>query len=193
MGLLTQKQGNIKLTPRHRCSSASVYLPIQELWSEFPISSTPFYPPHFKSPPLRVAVTWLSGSWPKSAAPRASQSDVSLLCHGEPFSFLNRKTCMQLTGTQPPPKSHPEKNEEARGKKGVHQPLPCHGVGIKLPSATHPPLLSAAAEASCQTPPNQKTFVLRYKKQWLTAAHVVSSVVNLSSARYCLHMATRPS
>lgn len=67
----------------------------------------------------------------------------------------------------------------------------CCQVGIKLPSAAHPPLLTAAAEASCQTPAHWKTFVLRYKTQWLTAAHVVSSVVNLSSAWYCLHMATR--
>lgn len=37
-----------------------------------------------------------------------------------------------------------------------------------------------------------KIFESCYGKQWLTAAHVVSSVVNLSSVLYCLHMATRP-
>lgn len=66
-------------------------------------------------------------------------------------------------------------------------------AGIKLPSAAHPPLLTAAAETSCQMSANQKTFVLHYKNQWLTAAHVVFSVVNLSSAQYCLRMATRSS
>lgn len=39
---------------------------------------------------------------------------------------------------------------------------------------------------------NRETFVLHYKNQWLTAAHAVSSVVNLSSVLYCLHRATRP-
>lgn len=37
-----------------------------------------------------------------------------------------------------------------------------------------------------------KTFVSCYRNQWLTAAPVVSSVVNLSSMLYCLHMTTRP-
>lgn len=36
-----------------------------------------------------------------------------------------------------------------------------------------------------------KTFVSHYKNRCLTAAHGVSSVVNLSLVRYCLHMATR--
>lgn len=36
---------------------------------------------------------------------------------------------MQLTGTQLLLKSHAEGEEEARRRKGVHQPLPRHGVG----------------------------------------------------------------
>ena len=35
------------------------------------------------------------------------------------------------------------------------------------------------------------TFVSHYRKEDETAAHVVSSAVNLSSAQHCLHMATR--
>lgn len=71
-------------------------------------------------------------------------------------------------------------------------PSPMRPGPARLPSAACTPLLPASAEATCQTPANRKTFVLYYKNQWLTAAHVVSSVVNLSSALYCLHMATRP-
>lgn len=79
--------------------------------------------------------------------------------------------------------------EEARKRKHVLQSLLWCGRA----AASHPhSLLPASTEAACQMPANRETFVLYYKNQWLTAAHVVSSVVNLSSVLYCLHMATRP-
>lgn len=105
LGLLTQKWDRIKLTPRYHCSSGSSFrplctLPFKPFQTEFPNSIIPFYPPHFKSPPLSVAIMCLGDTWPKSAAPRASQSDVSLFLHGETFSVSNDKT--HVCGQQEP-------------------------------------------------------------------------------------------
>lgn len=146
-----------------------------------------------------MAITHLDDTWPKSAAPRASQSDVFLsLPMGESFSVLNHQT--HLCSWQEPSffwrATQRERRRQGEEKVSISpflgtawdSTLPS---GHKAATAAHPPLLTAAAEASCQTPAHWKTFVLRYKNQWLTAAHVVSSVVNLSSAWYCLHMATR--
>lgn len=101
--MLIQGQSRIKLTPRHHCSSAScsgLCVPSHSRPSgqNFQTLLSLCYPPHFKSPPLNVAITWLHDTWPKSSAPRTSQSDVSLFPHRETFSVLNHKihVCSRL-------------------------------------------------------------------------------------------------